>query len=292
MKHLWVVLFLFTWGVSQESLQDSLQAPREEVSYPKLLTFTGATLVGTGVIFYSFLRVAWWDKEQSKFFFKDDLSYVLNIDKVAHFYGGYGIASVTADGLLWSGVPGHVAYGSAWAYSTAIQVMIDYKDGLTPGFGFSKWDVIAGSAGAALPWIEYAVWGENQQSVDLKFSYYRNSTAYEEAYGVQSGLDDYTNQTYYITYYPGVNSHNYWNRLWGISMGLSINEDPWSVGPGRGQWEVLLGLDYNLEALVKSENMNPFWRGFWRYLNHVKLPAPMVMVYPHWEMHWAYPIRF
>lgn len=293
--------------ISQETdvAEIELTSPNDKGFFPasdtlntwRTVGFASGTLVGTSTLFYSFLRVAWWEKEQTDFFFHDDISYVLNIDKVAHFYGGYAIASLGADGLLWAGVNPHVAYGSAWAYSTMVQVAIDFKDGYTPGFGFSKWDVISGSLGAATPWIEYAIWRDQQNAVDLKLSYYRNSTIYEDTYGVASGLDDYTNQTYYITWYPWAeqgdsHKYSYWQKIWGLSMGMSINEDPWAVGAGRGQWEVLLGLDYNLEALVGAREMHPFWRGFWRYINHVKLPAPMVMVYPHYEVHWAYPIRF
>jgi hypothetical protein len=161
---------------------------RKELNLLKFIGFTTVAVGGTGALFYSFLRVAWWDKEQSEFFFNDDLSYVLNIDKVAHFYGGYAISSMFVDGLLWSDVPAHYAYGSSWAFSTSVQLLIDYKDGYTPGFGFSKYDVLAGSVGAALPWIEYSICGENQNSVDLKFSYYQNNNSYLDKHDVPVAL--------------------------------------------------------------------------------------------------------
>lgn len=263
-----------------------------EVSLPKLIGFTTVAVGGTGALFYSFLRVAWWDKEQTDFFFKDDLSYVLNIDKVAHFYGGYAISSMFADGLLWSNVSPHYAYGSSWAFSTGVQLLIDYKDGYTPGFGFSKYDVLAGSVGAALPWIEYSIWGESQDYVDLKFSYYQNNRTYLDNANVAAALDDYSNQTYYVVYYPWLKSNNYWKKIWGVSAGVSIDEGPWTRGYGRGQWELYLGLDYNLEEMVNAESMSPFWKGFWRYMNHVKLPSPQIKVYPEFEVQMLYPISF
>lgn len=254
--------------------------------------FTTFAVVSTSTLFYTFLRVAWWDKEQSDFFFNDDLEYALNIDKVAHFYGGYGIASMVADGFLWSGVSPHWSYGSAWAFSTMVQGAIDLKDGYTPGFGFSKWDVIAGSAGAALPWIEYSIFGHDQKEVDLKFSYYKNNNVYYEKFGVSHGLDEYVNQTYWVTWYPQIRSMEYWKRIWGVSMGFSIDEGTLTRGKGRGQWEIYLAADYNLEEIFQVQTWDPFWRGCIRYLNHSKLPAPTLVLYPELEVQWMYPIRF
>ena len=143
-----------------------------------------------------------------------------------------------------------------------------------------------------MPWLEYSLFGHEQNAVDLKFSYYRNSSIYEDTHGVKYSLDDYTNQTYWITYYPGINGSKLWQRMWGLSLGFSIDEGPLTRGYGRGQWEVYLALDYNTEELLHAYKYPGFLQTMIRYLNHMKLPAPTIQLYPKLRLHAAYPIRF
>ena len=271
----------------------ALPADTTEFSPLKFGLFTGISTTAAFYMFYTLLSEAWWNnKSRIDFHFEDDLTYVSNYDKLAHYYGGYAVASLMADGLMWSGLSPHASYASAWGYSSAVQLVIDIKDGYSEGFGFSKWDVIAGSLGGATPWIEYAIWGHEQEQVDLKFSYYRNSTIYEEEAGTSLGFDDYTNQTMWVSYYPFLKSKDYFKRIFGIAIGFSMDEGRFTRGYGEGKWEVYLALDYNIEEMFFSKKRSPFIKGLLRYLNHLKLPSPTVQVYPVRSFKLTYPIEF
>ncbi len=297
-----VIAFQFSFASSIDSTSSTVLTTdsdstnilvEQEFSPLKFGIFTGAATLTTTYLFYTLLSEAWWNnKSQTPFHFKDDLTYVSNYDKLAHYYGGYAVGSLMADGLMWSGLSPHASYASAWGYSTVVQLVIDIKDGYSEGFGFSKWDVIAGSFGGATPWIEYAIWGHDQEQVDLKFSYYTNSSVYEDEAGTSLGFDDYTNQTMWVSFYPFLKSKNYFNRIFGIAIGFSMDEGRFTRGYGEGKWEVYLALDYNIEEMFFSKKRSPFIKGLLRYLNHLKLPSPTVQVYPVRSFKLTYPIEF
>ena len=174
----------------------------------------------------------------------------------------------------------------------ATHIAIDVKDGYSPEWGFSIFDVLSGTLGGFLPMAERYI--PVFKYVDLKWSYWINSKAYYRQSKTGVFTDDYCNQTFWASFkvyrmLPKA-ARQYYPSWLAIAAGLSIDEGVFlhdkDVTPHR---EVYIALDYDLEAFRPQSRMA---RTIVKYLNYFKLPAPTVQVYP--EVHWylLYPIKF
>ncbi len=261
--------------------------------------------IGLGVLaassyaaaYYAVFYNAWWDKNGGDFNFADDGVYAVNVDKMAHFYGGYYIAQGFYDGLRWAGLRRGPAYFWGGVLSSATQVAIDVKDGYSPEWGFSWQDVTAGTLGAFLPWLQSEV--DLLRPMRLRFSYWVRDEAYWESYraGGADGywIDDYRNHDYWLTYLVEdalpPKAQKWWPNPLALSLGVGMarNQNPFDtlITPKR---RYTFGLDWDWENTVQSDS----WamRRSLFYLGFLKLPAPSIVLWPKLEYHLSYPIVF
>lgn len=255
------------------------------------LSLVGATVATSFAgSYYLVLKNGWWNEQGQEFHFENDFEYALNLDKLGHFYGGYLISELFRDGLQWSGVSETPSYIWAGGLSSLVQVAIDIKDGYAPSWGYSIWDVGAGTLGGFFPMLQRYVPGFDY--LTLKFSYWKNSDAYWVDHGGSTHIDDYVNQSYWISLdlHRWLGSPNYFPDWLQPSFGMSINEEPYTIGPGHGHWEFYVSLDWNMPAWLKPKSHHG--QRWVHYLNTWKFPSPTLQFYPHWELSLAYPILF
>lgn len=229
---------------------------------------------------YIFLQNIWW-KEESKGFHLDDgfdLIYARNLDKLGHFYGGNLSADVFFHCLRWAGLSESKSDLYGGIYGTLVQVGIELKDGYAPAWGFSLWDVGAGSMGSFFPLLKRKV--PFFANIDLKLSYYYRKDKYWEDSKTQAWIEDYSNQTYWFSCKVNnmlpMSLEPYWPDILAVAIGFSVDEN--TDYTGNGKLETYLALDYDVTKLFPTQD--PFWNKVKHYLNYIKFPSPAMRIAP------------
>ncbi|MDR1759575.1 MAG: YfiM family protein [Fibrobacter sp.] len=269
--------------------EDTLDLSREfsPWRFAAMASLTSASFIAAYVFVF---EKGWWDNEESSFHFENDFEYALNLDKLGHFMGGVLLSEVFYEGYRWSGVSEGYSYLFSGISASLVHVGIDIKDGYSPEWGFSIFDVLAGTLGGFYPMAKRYI--PAFKYFDVKMSYWMNSKAYFRQSETDIVTDDYVNQTYWLSlkihrllpasireYYP----------MWlAFAAGVSVNEDTFIRGR-KGKREVYLALDYDFEAFRPKSRLA---RQIVKFVNYIKFPAPTVQIYPERKFFWLYPIRF
>ncbi len=300
------LLTLFVFGIRGYSLPvaDTLRLNNpppdpSSVNKRKLAIIGGVTAVGL-LSTYIYIQEVWWKDQQTSFHIDHDKDYVYakNMDKAAHFIGGVMTAQVMKASFYWAGMKPIPAYLYAGAMGTALQLIIEVKDGFSPTYGFSVGDVLAGSAGSFIPLLKYHF--PKSHAVNIKLSYFRKHTYYYDVNPKANVVDDYMNQTYwlalslndwlpknsafekawpdFLTITGGFSIDDTWNRYY---TGVSLPEDK-----GKGHYEYLISLDIDWRKIL-PQNRN-LTKALSDALNYVKLPLPALRLGPSVQGYWVY----
>jgi hypothetical protein len=234
----------------------------------------------------------WWENEERGFHFENDFDYALNLDKFGHFAAGVVLGEGFYEGYRWAGTSEFQAYLFAGLSAMMTHVAIDVKDGYSPEWGFSVFDVLSGTLGGFYPMAERYV--PVFKYVDLKWSYWINTKAYYRQSHTGVFTDDYCNQTFWASFKPyrllPASVRAYYPSWLAIAAGLSIDEGVFIKHyEGTPHREVYIALDYDLEAFRPQSRMA---RTLIKSLNYFKLPAPAIQVYPEFHWYLLYPIKF
>ena len=276
-----------TWDYRSEDPGDTT-----ELSVAKGVGVASTVLIAYGAAYWLVFDKGWWDEQGSDFHFENDFDYALNLDKFGHFASGVMMGESFYEGYRWAGISEFKSYLFAGLSAMATHIAIDVKDGYSPEWGFSIFDVLSGTLGGFLPMAERYI--PVFKYVDLKWSYWINTKAYYRQSNTGVFTDDYCNQTFWASFkihrmLPKA-ARQYYPSWLAIAAGLSIDEGVFlhnkDITPHR---EVYIALDYDLEAFRPQSRMA---RTIVKYLNYFKLPAPTVQVYPEFHWYLLYPIKF
>ena len=275
-----------TWDYRSEDSTDIAA----EVSVPKMAGVASLTLVAYGAAYGLVFAKGWWDDEHSHFHLENDFDYALNLDKFGHFAGGVVLGESFYEGYRWAGASEFNSYLFAGLSAMMTHVAIDVKDGYSPEWGFSVFDVLSGTLGGFYPMAERYI--PVFKYVDLKWSYWINTKAYYRQSDTGVFTDDYVNQTFWASFKPyrllPAGARAYYPSWLAFAAGLSIDEKVFTKEP-HPRREVYLAFDYDLEAFRPQSRMA---RTIIKYLNYFKLPAPTIQVYPEFHWYLLYPIKF
>ena len=240
---------------------------------------------------YLYLKQTWWKEKTTSFHFDNgaDLKYALNLDKFAHFYCGLIVADLFYGSLRWANLSESSAIWLGVGLGAFVQIAIEMKDGFSPRWGFSPYDVGAGIAGSFLYASQHYV--PMMKNLDVKFSYYRRSDYYYthlKTDGTGTWNDDYVNQTYWLSF--KINNvlssslERYWPDWLAVAVGMGVDEtlSGYDVDhperAGKGNIEMYLALDWDITNILPSKS--PVWEAIKHYLNYFKFPAPAIRITP------------
>ena len=288
-------LIILNFSILQNSITFSSNDTTKINSNRIIIVSSSLALALSGSYYY--IENSWWSEQQKNFHFDQgpDLVYALNVDKAGHFLGGLYAADIFSNSFEWAGLNSKRAnlYGAFFA--SGIQLAIEIKDGYAPHWGFSKWDLILGSAGSFWPVMQD--YSKDLKAINFKFSYYRHSNAYfdlEAQRGKQISLynwqDDYPNQTYWITF--DIN-HFVENCCWpdwlNLAVGFGIDEtqylDNLTKAGGNNEWYI--ALDYDVPKILKNWK-SPTAKKIKYWLNYFHLPSPTIRILPKLEFYPLY----
>ncbi len=244
---------------------------------------------------YLYIEKSWWADKQTAFHFDDgaDLTYALNVDKVGHFMGGIEAADIFSGSMQWTGMNKKQSLWYGAFFGSGLQLAIEMKDAYAPYWGFSKWDLALGSAGAFWPVAQY--YNDDLKAINFKFSYYKRSNIYwdlDKQRGKNTNKyawqDDYPNQTYWITFDVNHFAETCcWPDWLNVAVGFGLddtqylNEHNTKTG-GNNEWYI--ALDYDVPKLLKKWN-SPTGNKVKYWLNYFHFPAPTIRISPKLELY-------
>ena len=251
----------------------------------------GAALGGS----YWYIQNSWWSEKQTEFHFDNgaDLTYALNVDKVGHFMGGLEAADVFSSSMKWAGMNDKQSLWYGAAFGSGLQLAIEMKDAYAPYWGFSKWDLALGSAGAIWPVAQY--YNDDLKAINFKLSYYKQSDIYWELdrqrgkeINKYAWQDDYPNQTYWMTF--DVNHFTEtccWPEWLNIAIGFGLDDTQYldennTKTGGQNEWYI--ALDYDIPKMLKKWD-SPTGKKVKHWLNYFHLPAPTIRISPKLEFY-------
>ena len=251
----------------------------------------GAALGGS----YWYIQNSWWSEKQTEFHFDNgaDLTYALNVDKVGHFMGGLEAADVFSSSMKWAGMNDKQSLWYGAAFGSGLQLAIEMKDAYAPYWGFSKWDLALGSAGAIWPVAQY--YNDDLKAINFKFSYYKQSDIYWELdrqrgkeINKYAWQDDYPNQTYWMTF--DVNHFTEtccWPEWLNVAIGFGLDDTQYldennTKTGGQNEWYI--ALDYDIPKMLKKWD-SPTGKKVKHWVNYFHLPAPTIRISPKLEFY-------
>ena len=283
-KSLFLILTATILFQSALAKRDSIQVNKNRVL---IVSSSLAAAVGGS---YLYIQNSWWSERQVSFHFDQgpDLTYALNVDKLGHFMGGLESADIFTSSMKWAGMQEKNAIWYGALFGSALQLAIEIKDAYAPYWGFSKWDLAMGSAGAFWPVGQH--YNSNLQAIDFKFSYFRHSDVYwqlERQRGKHPSrfawYDDYPNQTYWLSF--DVNHFTEtccWPDWLNVSIGFGLddtqylNDDNTKKG-GNNEWYI--ALDYDIPKMLKRWDSSTA-KKVKHWLNYIHFPAPTIRLSP------------
>jgi uncharacterized protein YfiM (DUF2279 family) len=162
-----------------------------------------AVLATAGTIALHYL---WYKKfPKSRFHFFNDNNEWLSMDKIGHATTAYNFSAIQYDMMRWSGVNKKSATWIGGLTALGLQTMIEFFDGYSAEWGFSKGDMLANLAGTALFMGQQFAWGEQRMSMRFSFHktiYAKYNPSELGANKWQSWLKDYNGQTYWLSINP------------------------------------------------------------------------------------------
>jgi hypothetical protein len=200
----------------------SLFLPPSAVYQPNRLKTVVITEVATGVAISAGLYFLWYRKHpRSHFHFFNDNGEWLQVDKIGHATTAYNIGVIQYDLMRWCGVNNNTSIAVGGLTAIGYMSIIEIFDGFSSKWGFSKGDMLANIAGAALFAAQQKGW--NQQRIELKWSFH--ASPYAQYYPAELGsnflsrmLKDYNGQTYWLSFniasfLPANSGFPYWLNM-------------------------------------------------------------------------------
>jgi hypothetical protein len=276
--------------------QDTTTSTIKPARLGLILGATSLTLAGA----YVYVNSAWWANQGTSFHFDNgmDYKYAKNVDKAGHFMGGQVCAELFQESLKWAGVKEERSYLYAFLLGTTVQVFVEMKDGYAPTYGFSVGDIAAGSVGSLMPYLKYKI--PVLAPLSFKVSYYKHDDYYYKLFPHADGIDDYMNQTYWVSasvndWLPkGSNAEKWWPDFLCIAGGWGVDNtlDKYYTGvnldknKGYGNYEYYLSVDIDWKKIIPQRTGGQ--RILAKTLNYVKLPLPTLQLGPNVKYYWAF----
>lgn len=268
----------FTYAGAQRYTMDGSLPPLETTIRPVSAAIVGGVYIGGVIALHINQSNAWWADQRGAFHVQDDWEYALQVDKAGHFFGGYMCSYVMSEGLMTAGLSWDAA--TVWGGITGLmyQTYVEVEDGYARDWGFSPSDMVSNTIGASFFVAQHYV--PFLQNFTPKWQYVPSSVldANTISHAV-TFIDDYNGSTFWLS----ANVHNllpeqaahYWPRWLNVAFGYNVL----GVGlPREDQRErrYVIGLDYNLVEILPDGP--PLWNWFRQGLNHIKLPAPAIVI--------------
>ena len=152
------------------------------------------------------LSVFWYKANYRGYFgFFNDSAEWLQMDKAIHSFAAFQMSRFFIQILIWQGVEEEQAKRIGVWSGVFFVSPIEILDGVSQGYGFSWFDILANVAGSAFLWIQFKLFGLVKFMPKFSFSPTDFSGMRKEMLGssfISQFFKDYNGQTYWICFSP------------------------------------------------------------------------------------------
>lgn len=286
MNFRFLFFFIFSHFFSNSILSYNLDT--NNVKKGRVVLVSSSMSLGLGAS-YIYVKNSWWNDDVRDFHFSksNDFVYALNVDKAAHFLGGVASSEIFSRSFKWTGLNQERSIWYGALYGMSIQLAIELKDAYAPSWGFSRWDLAAGSIGSFWPVAQY--YSESADAINFKFSYFKRSDISWDLNSQRDRdnkfvwIDDYPNQTYWASFdldhFIDTDIIPSWLDL---AIGFGLDDTQYldnSLTKLGGNQEYYIALDYDIMEILKNWDTS-FAKKFKHLFKYIKLPAPTIRIAP------------
>ncbi len=271
-----------------DSLNPDLNDSKSKISAVRLGVVCGVSLAILGGIYYRW-KTAWWNDGNSDFHIYYNYTYIDNVDKIGHLYGGILFTECFGVGLRWAGFDEESSLLYGGIFSSLVYTGIELKDGYAQEWGFDPMDLGTSVIGAFYPFAQKKI--PYLQNFNFKYSYYPSNSAYyadmnQQSRNNQFFNDDYEGQTFWLT--ANIKNilpekiNSFIPDFLNIACGVSVED---LADPVNKHRVFIISPDIDLTKLFKTDN--EFLRELLRLINYIHIPLPAIQVSPDFK---GYPI--
>lgn len=263
--------------------------PDNNINYLRLAIVTGASAAILGGIYYRW-KTAWWNEGTTNFHIYYNYTYIDNVDKVGHLYGGILFTECFGVGLRWAGLNEESSLLYGGIISTLIYTGVELKDGFAPTWGFDPLDLGASVIGAFYPYTQAKI--PFLKNFNFKWSYYPSNSIYYNNMNKQSRNnqffnDDYEGQTFWLT----ANLKNLMPQkinsflpdFLNLALGISVEN---LADPLNKHRVLILSPDIDITKLIQTDS--GILKEILRLLNYIHLPLPAIRISPNFKAYAIY----
>jgi hypothetical protein len=262
-------------------LKNDPSGNKQKISIVRLGIVSGVSLSILGGLYYR-MKTAWWNDGNARFHIYYNYTYIDNVDKIGHLYGGALFTECFGLGLKWSGLDDESSLLYGAFLSSLVYTGIEMKDGFAPDWGFDPVDLGGSLIGAFYPYIQKKI--PFLESFNLKYSYYPSNSDYFKRMNAASKNnqffnDDYEGQTFWLT----ANIKNllpdkidsFMPDFLNIACGVSVEN---LSDPNNKHRVYVISPDIDLVKLFKPDS--EFLKALLRLFNYIHIPLPALRVSP------------
>lgn len=263
--------------------------PGNKINILRLGIVAGASAVILGGIYYRW-KTAWWNNGTADFHIDYNYTYIDNVDKVGHLYGGILFTECFGVGLRWAGLSEESSLLYGGILSTLVYTGVELKDGYAPTWGFDPLDLGASVVGAFYPYAQKKI--PFLMNFNFKWSYFPSNSKYyndlnKESRNNQFFNDDYEGQTFWVTANlrnlmpPSINS--FFPDFLNLALGISVEN---LADPLNKHRVFIISPDIDITKLIQTDSN--FLNEILRLLNYLHLPLPAIRISPGFKAYAIY----
>lgn len=213
-----ILIFSFIFLLGQQSLAKDSASIK-----PKILVWSGLGIASTGI--HLALYKTWFsDYPMSGFRWINDNNGWMQMDKIGHAWTAHFITSGSAQLFQMAGYNRKKSAVFGAAVSTVFQTTVEVFDGFSEGWGASKGDLLANTAGTVSAGLQCYFWGKPKIPFRVTFHQSGFAPIRPDLLGSnlpERWLKDYNGQTYWLDFNPERMEirPRWWPRWLGVNLG-------------------------------------------------------------------------
>lgn len=242
------------------------------------LAIVGGTLAAGMATVAIYQANGYWKDNRSPFHFKEDLTYSLQVDKIAHFWDTALLSSVFSMSLEWANVPKKEAVIWGAGASMLFNTYTEMQDGYST-WGFDRVDWLTDLGGAF--WFIGKNNVQFMDPIDIKWNYYPSPNLDTPgAFPGQQHLisDDYEGYTFWLSLKVNQMLPKSVEEYWPDFLCLAVGYGARDIVTPEAYPVWYIGLDYDMTKIIPQDTW--FLKSLSETLNYIHFPSPAIRISP------------
>jgi len=247
------------------------------ISKEKIIKTSSFLILSQYLTYKYVLQPGWWSSDEVAFHYDADENYARLADKIGHAYSGFYLSTLYTDLFLSTGFNWNKAklYGGILSFIQLLDV--EYKDGFSAVWGFSKYDIYANTTGILYYYLQDYI--PFFQNFTPKYLYNYSKFIHDSKIDNSAIVSNYEEITFFMSINVKNLLPNHYKKMWinGLDLAVGYSTRGFNV-IGEPLYPLkenyYFGLDLNILSILPNHNSR--WHWVAQTLNFIKLPSPMI----------------